>query len=1122
MMSGGIKKICMAFSITIAIVLAAAPGSDWRFGSEAQAPQFQSTGFFMPVPESRPAEEPNPDEASSQDFETAGMAEINYTKPVNYATLISWYQALETKYPGYLEVFKANELYGTGIISGGYDAYYVRLTNESRGLLKPEALFVGGPHGDETAGTISMYWFCNWTLRSAFEPAYSNNMSEYVRWMLDNREIYLVASENPYGFDNNYRYDMNGWDLNRESDMDGPEPPIPAVWSSVNGKTLREFVNHHMVRVGVDFHGGARMLLYPWGSTHASVSATSTVSTKSYTYAPPDFHCFDTSSLRLGMYIGAYGGTLNSNNIGTIPTTVGYTAMGGIGPWAYGADITKNPRETAYVDQPPYPGAGALWLSPEMSTTKNPAEATFGGDNVAGWGPEVRRVILYMTDLAQPYVRMQPGSVANNSVYNPGETIGIKWQVNGSMVVDHTYVQWGNATDPVNNYSYTTGDFNANAGKYVGGTGWENATNGSTPVGVTYTQNITLPIIPGDYYFVVKAKVDQVYNGTVSSTDYDANHSYLRMLKERMQPGYSENLTGTDGVEHMQYHDWWYSDIVKVTVAGESAGIIALDEPVYRLEDIATVLVADTDLNTDNGTVQTTVVNVASTVEPAGESVTLTETGPATGAFTGALTLSATNSAGVLQVAHASIVTATYNDADNGTGPATVTDTATVDGMPPAPPTNLTVTWTGTSTITLVSQNFAGTYPPTGWSEDDPVGNSWQQYNGANAGGTAPEARFDYYDATNTWRLKCGGVDTTGYSSLTLSWRNFYDDYGTGVTVRVQTATSTSGPWTNSSWYINSGGGDVGPGIQTTTLTSNVGSSTFFFAFVVQGYAYQLDYWYIDDVLLSAAGATTDDNRLDWVKSADDGAGADDVDHYNIYRSNSQFGPWDAGHIITTVGSGVETYTDPTRGEPDGINWWYVVRAVDDIGYEDANLNAVPEIPAPQQSFNITVHVGWNLLSRPLLATDTSVPAVFTDLDGNTTWTYIQSYNASDVSDHWKTWASFRPSSQNDLAVADQKVGVWLYIPDATALGDGIIRVSGFAPVNESVQLKAGWNLVGYPSLTQRSVTDALLGLPYTSVEGYSASDPYRLTTLAGGYMMTPGEAYWIQVSSDCVWTLDW
>jgi len=493
-----------------------------------------------------------------------------YSKPTSYAQLVSWYQTLESAYPNYLEVFKANELYNTGTVTGGYDLYYVRITNENLGLHKPEVLFLGGPHGDETVGTIGMYWFTDWIMRMVFTEESSNEYSkDYLKWILDNREIYFEVSHNPYGFDHGpQRYDGNGWDLNREADMDGPEPPLPNVWMSVNGKTLRAFVDNHVIRLACDFHGGVRELLYPWGSTHSNVIGTSPISGKAYDYAPPDFYFFDVSSLRLGDYIGDYGGNLDKNSIGTIPGTVGYSVKGGIGPWGYGADVLKNPVEDPYVKDETwgnYPGAGILWLSPEMSITKNPSESSFGNDTVHRYGAEVRRVILHQTDLAQPYIQWQPGTVENNALIQPGDTVQLVWQVNGSLVVDHTYIQWGTDSDPINNPEYTTDDYDEHTGNYSGGTGWDNANSGATN-GVTYSENLVIST-PGDYYFIAKAQVDQVYADVLRSDIYGVN-PYLRLVKERISDTYYEELDGTDGLEKIIGQDWWYSPLIHVKVKG--------------------------------------------------------------------------------------------------------------------------------------------------------------------------------------------------------------------------------------------------------------------------------------------------------------------------------------------------------------------------------------------------------------------------------------------------------------------------------------------------------------------------------------------------------------------------
>ncbi len=504
-----------------------------------------------------------------------------YNKPTSYAQLISWYQALETTYPDYIEVFKANVLYNTGTIPNGYDDYYIRITNETLGLHKPEVLFLGGPHGDETVGTIGMYWFTDWLMRMAFtdepSPLYSK---DYLRWLIDNREIYIEASHNPYGFDQDGRYDSHGWDLNREADMNwDPGEPTGGIWASVNGKTLHAFVDNHTIRLGADFHGGARLLLYPWGNTHSSITGTSPITGYTYTYAPPDFYFFDASSLRLGDYMGDYGGNLDAESIGTIPQTVGYTVGGGIGPWIYGGDVETNPVEDPYVQDEIYGnyyGAGTLWLSPEMSYTKNPSQDTFGNDSVALFGAEVRRVIIHQTDLAQPYLRWISNCVQEDAIVITNTPVNFTWQVNGSMVVDHTYLQYGNNPNPIQTWTSTTTDHDEHAGDYIGGTGWDNAMNGQTD-GTTYVEQLTFTT-PGEYYFVAKAQVDQVYKNVLRPDVYLSN-PYLRLIKERTNDSYHEVLEGSDGTEEINGQTWWYSPILHISVYPENEGPNTPDKP---------------------------------------------------------------------------------------------------------------------------------------------------------------------------------------------------------------------------------------------------------------------------------------------------------------------------------------------------------------------------------------------------------------------------------------------------------------------------------------------------------------------------------------------------------------
>jgi hypothetical protein len=361
------------------------------------------------------------------------------------------------------------------------------------------------------------------------------------------------------------RYETNNWDLNRVADYDSPGEPTGVIWGSVNGKTLREFVNHHLIRVGCDFHGGARALLYPWGSNHDNIKAVSNLTGKLYTHVPPDFHYFDVSSLRLGNYMGSYGGIFNKFNIGTIPDTIDYEAKGVIASWAYGANVEKNPAEDFYVDDETfgnYPGAGILWLSPEMSLSKNPSQDNFGNDEIDRYGSEVRRFVLHQTDLAQPYIRWITSPKLNNTVISKNQLVTFRWQVNGSLVVDSTHLEWSNL-NPIENPIWSSEDLSENVNEYYGGTGWDDAYDGNTK-GVTYEKTITFDET-GEYYIVAKAKVDQIYKNVIQSVEYE-NESYLRIVNERTNDSFIESLNGTDGIEIIEGRLWWFSPVIHISV----------------------------------------------------------------------------------------------------------------------------------------------------------------------------------------------------------------------------------------------------------------------------------------------------------------------------------------------------------------------------------------------------------------------------------------------------------------------------------------------------------------------------------------------------------------------------
>jgi hypothetical protein len=154
------------------------------------------------------------------------------------------------------------------------------------------------------------------------------------------------------------------------------------------------------------------------------------------------------------------------------------------------------------------------------------------------------------------------------------------------------------------------------------------------------------------------------------------------------------------------------------------------------------------------------------------------------------------------------------------------------------------------SAQTFLSEDFSsGIMPPDGWSIDAHAAN-WSAEASAKAGGNAPEAAFYYDPSFNAAsRLISPYIDLTGYTSVTLMFKHFLDDYsGTGYSLGVATRTGT-GTW-NTVWSV-SPTGDIGPEEMIVDISNgDVGASDFQFCIFFNGNSYNLDWWYIDDVLL--------------------------------------------------------------------------------------------------------------------------------------------------------------------------------------------------------------------------------------------------------------------------------
>ena len=151
---------------------------------------------------------------------------------------------------------------------------------------------------------------------------------------------------------------------------------------------------------------------------------------------------------------------------------------------------------------------------------------------------------------------------------------------------------------------------------------------------------------------------------------------------------------------------------------------------------------------------------------------------------------------------------------------------------------------------------------------------------------------------------------------------------------------------------------------------------------------------------------------------------------------------------------------------------------------------------------------GWNLVSFYVEADDMTPATVFAPIQDELLQikNLTQSYDPS------------IPSFLNTLSSLSVKDGYWLKVSEDVSLD-----VEGPVPSGASINVKSGWNLVGYPRSSGEGVADELTSLGNTVVQikdlesSYDPSIPSFLNTLS---TMAPGSGYWLNVDADGTWTV--
>ncbi|HEX6851027.1 MAG TPA: hypothetical protein VF139_06435, partial [Candidatus Polarisedimenticolaceae bacterium] len=177
----------------------------------------------------------------------------------------------------------------------------------------------------------------------------------------------------------------------------------------------------------------------------------------------------------------------------------------------------------------------------------------------------------------------------------------------------------------------------------------------------------------------------------------------------------SEDVAGNVAVDSNggQYHYFETLGDLGSGLQACNSGVVTIDKSVAACSDVLPLKLTDLGLNASPTAVDTVQISLTSTTQTTPEIVTLTETGVNTSRFTGSIPTAPgapVPGDGVLQVAGGDILTASYQDADDGTGKPRVSfDTADADCTAPGAPSIQVVQITDTSAAVQVSTSEPAT-----------------------------------------------------------------------------------------------------------------------------------------------------------------------------------------------------------------------------------------------------------------------------------------------------------------------------------------------------------------------------------------------------------------------------
>lgn len=257
------------------------------------------------------------------------------------------------------------------------------------------------------------------------------------------------------------------------------------------------------------------------------------------------------------------------------------------------------------------------------------------------------------------------------------------------------------------------------------------------------------------------------------------------------------------------------------------------------------------------------------------------------------------------------------------------------------------------------------------------------------------------------------------------------------------------------------------------------------------------------DVYASLSGTSLEDVTVTWTLSPDDGTGFRTTVGYKILRNTTYVFNGSGYGLVGFVPNGTFEFIDDSVGEGNPNNYYYLVCAVDAYNNSTCSDNQAGK-------YTRLLSRGLDIISVPLVQSDEDIETVLQTVEYDQVWTY------DSLGMKWRSHTSSKPYG-GELKTISHRIGVWINV-----VIDCNLTVAGAVPTETAIELKAGWNLMGFPSFNGSfGVGELKNETGSTRVEGLDiSSPPYFLREMNDGDILQSGHGYWVYVTADFNWTV--